>query len=76
MRNIQLDIKRERQLGRRGGSGKWPVCIILLICELLVNRKPSSSVPSNIQTVSTSFTGTVACDILFVDFVRKYRVVL
>ena len=33
MRTIQLEIKRERQVGRRGGSGKWPVHNVLLICD-------------------------------------------
>ena len=41
MRIIQLDIKREMQVGRLGGSGKWKVYIFLLIFELLVNGTPS-----------------------------------
>ena len=40
MRTIQLEIKKEMQVGRRSGSGKWTVSIVLLICELLVNRTP------------------------------------
>ena len=31
MRTIHLEINRERQVGRRGASGKWTVCIVLLI---------------------------------------------
>ena len=76
MRTIQLDIKRESQVGRHGGSGKWPVRIVLLICEILVNGKPSSAVPANIQTVSVEFTGTAACEIPSVEFVSKCQVVL
>ena len=48
MRTIQLEIKIERQVGRRGGSGKWTVRIVILIFELLVNGTPSSAVPANI----------------------------
>ena len=40
MHIIQLDIKRERQAGRRGGSGKWTVSFVPLICENVVNGTP------------------------------------
>ena len=63
-------------MGRRGGSGKWPVCIVLFIFDILVNGTPPSTVPANIQTVYTEFTGTAACELPSVDFVRKFRVVL
>ena len=76
MRTIHLDIKRERQVGRRGGFGKWPVFIFLLICELLVNGTPPSDIPSNTQTVSMALTGTSACELPYVDFVCKCQVVL
>ena len=76
MRTIQLDINRERQVGRRGGSGKWKVCIVLLICELLVNGTPPSAVPANIQKFSAALNGTAACELPSVDFVCKWRVVL
>ena len=49
MCTIHMEIKRERQVGRRGGSGKWTVCIVLFICELLLNGRPPSSVPANIH---------------------------
>ena len=49
MQKIHLAIKRERNVGRHGGSSKWPVHIILLIFELLVNGTPPSSVAANIQ---------------------------
>ena len=31
-------------MGRCGGSGKWIVSIVLLMCEILVNGTPSSAV--------------------------------
>ena len=76
MHTIQPEIKIERQVGRRGGSGKWPFFIVLLICELLVNGTPPSYVPVNIQTTSAALTGTAAFELPSVDFVRKCRVVL
>ena len=42
---IRLAIKKEQSIGRRGGSGRWPVHIVLLI------RSPStppSAVPANL----------------------------
>ena len=71
MRTIHMEINRERQVGRRGGSGKWTLHIFLLICETLVNGKPLSAVPTNIQTVSAALTGTAACELPYVEFVRK-----
>ena len=76
MRTIQLEIKRERQVGRRGGFGKWLVRIVLLIFHLLVNGTPPSVVPANIQTVSVALTGTADCELPSVDFVRKCQLVL
>ena len=58
MRTIHLEIKIERQVGRRGGSGNWTVCIVIFICELLVNGTPSSALTANIQKVSAALTGT------------------
>ena len=55
MRTIQLDIKRERQVGRLGGSGKWKVCIVLLVFEILVNGTPPSAVTSNIHWYLTHY---------------------
>ena len=37
---IHLDIKRVKQMGRRCGSGKWTVHIVILIFEILVNGTP------------------------------------
>jgi len=76
MPNIQFQIKRERKIGRHGGSGRWPVHIILLICELLVNGTPPSAVPANIQTTCTAFTGAETSELPSISFVRECRVVL
>ena len=54
IQTIKLEIKRKLTVGRRGGAGRWPVHIVLLICELLVNGTPPSAVPANIQTMSVS----------------------
>ena len=55
---------------------KWPVHIVLLVCELLVNGTPPSSVPSNIQTMSAAMTGQEVTEMPCIDFVRQCRVVV
>ena len=40
MRTIQMEINIEMQVGRRCGSGKWTVHIVILIFEILVNGTP------------------------------------
>ena len=76
MNTIKLEIKKERVIGRRGGGSKWPVHIVLLICELLVNSTPPSAVPANIQTMSAAMTGAEAEELPAVNFVRQCRTVL
>ena len=76
MQTIKLEIKRERTVGRRGGTGRWPVHIVLLICELLVNGTPPSAVPANIQTMSAVMNGAESHEMPSVTFVRQCRTVL
>ena len=76
MRTIQIEIKKERPIGRRGGAKQWPVHIVLLICELLVNGTNPSAVPANIQSTCAAFTGVEAEELPSVNFVRECRVVL
>ena len=76
MATIRLQIKRETSVGRRGGSGKWPVHIVLLICELLTNGTPPSAVPANIQSTAAAFNGCEADELPSVNFVRQCRTVL
>ena len=76
LNNVQLEIKKERPVGRRGGAKRWPVHIVLLICEMLVNGTNPTAVPANIQTSCAAFTGVEAEELPSVNFVRECRVVL
>jgi hypothetical protein len=61
MSMVQLQINRQRPIGRRGGAKRWHVPVVQLICELLlVNGTPPSAVPLNIQSMNASMNG---CDI-------------
>ena len=75
MQTIQIKIKKENPVGRRGGAKRWPVHIVLLICELLVNDTHPSAVPANIQTTCAAFTSVEANELPYVNFVQC-RVVL
>ena len=74
--SIQLEIKRQRQVGRRGGGSKWPAHIVLLICEQLVNGTPPSAVPANIQSMCAAFTGANSNELPSVSFVRSCRTIV
>ena len=73
--NIRLEIKRERQVGRRGGGAKWPLRIVLLICELLVAGAPPSSVPDIIAS-NAAYYGAEVHDKVSVRYVQQCRVVV
>ena len=76
MRTIQIEIKKERPIGRRGGAKRWPVHIVLLICELLVNGTHPSAVPANIQSTCAAFTGVETKELPSTNFVQECRTVL
>ena len=67
---------KERTIGRQVGGKRWPVHIVLLICEILVNGTHPSTVPANIETSCASFTGVEADELTSVNFVRECRIVL
>ena len=76
MQLIRKEIKKEKPIGRKGGGKKWPVHVVLLICELLVNGTPPSAVPKNMQSTSAYFIGAEANELPGVDYVRKCRTVI
>ena len=55
---------------------RWPVVIVLLICELLVNGTPPSAVPKNRQTTSAYVTGAETTELPTVGYVRQTRTVV
>ena len=63
MRTIQIEIKKERPVGRPGGSKRWTVHIVLLICEMFVNGTHLTAVPANIQSFCALFTGVEATEL-------------
>ena len=73
----RLEIKRERPIGRVGGSDKWTPEVVLLICELLVNGTAPAAIPPNIQTMYYRMNkGVELKELPSVSFARSCRVVL
>ena len=73
---IGKEIKRERTLGRRGGRARWPVHVVLLICELLTVGIPPSAISGTLQVTHRAFKGCELRELPQPDFVRKCRTVL
>ena len=73
LQHIKMQIKKEKIIGRRGGASRWPVHIVLLICEMLVNGTPPTAVPANLQSTQAAFTGVKARELPSVNFVRQCR---
>ena len=76
MITIRLKIKRERTIGRQGGSLWWTVHIVMLICELLLNGTPPSDITANTKTMSAALNGSEVNEIPSLDYVCKCRVVV
>ena len=76
MRTIQINSKKEIPVGRPGGSKRWSVYIVLLICEMLVNDTHPTAVPDNIQSSCALFTGVEATELPCINFMLQCRVVL
>ena len=76
LQHIKLEIKKEKNIGRRGEASRWPVHIVLLICEMLVNGTPPTAVPANLQSTQAAFVGIEAKELPSVNFVRQCRTVL
>ena len=50
--------------------------IVLLICDILVNGMPPSTVPDNIQTISAAMIGQEVTELPCINFVRQCCVVV
>ena len=65
------------KIGRRGGSRTWPIDVVLVICEMLVNGTPPSAIPAaNIQTMCARMYCSEANKLPSLNYVRQCRVIL
>ena len=57
-RKLRKEWADEAAAHKRGGARCWPIWVVQLICELLVNgTAPSASIPTNIQTMYETLYG-------------------
>jgi uncharacterized membrane protein len=75
-RKLQKEWADEEAKHKRGGARRWPIWVVQLICELLVNGTSPSAIPANIQTMYETLTGETPADVPSVNFVRQCRVVV
>ena len=75
-REMKKEWEDEQATSRRGGARRWPVWVVQLICELLVNGTPPSAIPGNIQTMYETLYGKKPDELPCVNFVRECRVIV
>ena len=74
--HVRKQIKKERVLGRRGGSQRWPLHVIMLVCELICDGVPPARVAATMQTTSAFFTGEEAEELPSISTIRECRAVI
>ena len=76
-RTKQLHLKKERTTGRHGGGSKWPLPVVQLVIEQLVNGTPPTSIRCNIASfVALSMTSDKVKQLPSLSFIRECRVAI
>jgi hypothetical protein len=75
-KRLKKEWADEAATHKRGGARRWPVWVVQLICELLVNGTAPSAIPTNIQTMYETLYSKKPEELPSVNFVREYRVVV
>ena len=76
MDSVRREIKKTRRAKRRGGSPTWPLHVIMLVCELLVDGVPPVRVRATIQTTSAYFRGAKSDELPSTSTIRECRTVI
>jgi hypothetical protein len=66
----KLNLKREHGVWRRGG-GRWPLWVIEVCCELLVQGTPPSAILSNIGILFERLNGEEPQELPSINFVLQ-----
>ena len=75
-RRMKKEWADEASKAKRGGRKRWPVWVVQMICELLVNGTTPTAVPGNIQIIYETLYGEKTDDLPTVNFVRSCRPVV
>ena len=72
-----LQFKKERKIGRRGGSSKWPIPVVQIVIEQLVNGSPPTSIRCNIASfVALLMPTSDITELPGLSFIRECRVAI
>ena len=72
-RQMKKEWLDETAKAKKGGRQRWPVWVVQLICELLVNGTPPTAIPGNIRIMYETLYGEPPDDEPSVSFVRECR---
>ena len=72
-KEMKKEWEDEAAAKRRGGARRWPVWVVQLICELLVNGTPPVTVRENIRTMYWTLYNKAPEDLPSVSFIRDCR---
>ena len=75
-RRMKKEWADEASKAKRGGRKRWPVWVVQLICELVVNGTAPTAVPANIQIMYETLYGEKTDDLPSVHFVCLCRPVV
>ena len=75
-RRMKKEWLEETAKAKKGGRQRWPVWVVQLICELLVNGTPPTAIPGNIRIMYETLYGEPPEDEPSVNFVRECRPVV
>ena len=73
----QKEVRKIREGGKHGGNAKWPLWMLQLVLELLVNGTPPSSIPANIVShVAIMNPNTTVKEVPSVSWICRCRTIL
>lgn len=75
-RQMQKEWENDEARHRRGGRQRWPLWVVQLICELLVNGTCPSAIPANIRSMYKTIFRTPPKHDISVNFVCECRAVV
>ena len=75
--SLLVSIKKEITTGRRGGGSKWPLKVVQLVIEQLVNGTPPTSIRFNIASfLALSTTSDKIKQLPSLSFIRECRLAI
>lgn len=75
-KRMQKEWRSQEEAHSRGGKKSWPVWVVQLICELLVNGSLPTSIQENIRTWYGTLYGESPNEVPSCNFIRECRVVV